>query len=233
MKRNIQTFLAGVLVIVPFAITGYFVVWLATKIGGLGGALISKTMLGATLNNVLGTNWLGEWDAAGKNFDPSPLACVLGAVLVLIIVFFIGMLTRLYIFRQIVLIVERWITHVPGVKTIYESVRDLMKLFGGDSAKMGRAVLYRIPQTHISVLGILTNEQPEGVSPEGEQRVAVFLPFSYMFGGPTIYVSPADLQDAGMTVDQALKLCATAAVGSRAPAPHVTGKNDIPPETKI
>jgi uncharacterized membrane protein len=158
---------------------------------------------------------------------------IVGSILVLVVIYFVGMLTRLYIFRKIVEVVERWISRVPGVKTIYESVRDLMKLFGGDSARMGRAVLYEIPNTEIAVLGIMTNERPTGVSGDGPQKVAIYLPFSYMFGGPTIYVSPEHLQDAGMTVDQALKLCATAHVGAQRAILHASDPKEPPPETKI
>lgn len=219
MKRILQTFFGGALVILPFAVSGYFVWWLATKLGGLGQGLLQKTKL---------MDWIKDTGALSD-----VLSWFLGSVIVIGLIYGVGLLTRLYVFRQIVQIVERWITHVPGVKTIYESVRDLMKLFGGDSARMGRAVLYRIPQTDISVLGILTNEQPVGVSAKGERKVAVFLPFSYMFGGPTIYVSPEHILDAGMTVDQALKLCATAHVGGQQAAPLNGGKNEPPPETKI
>lgn len=233
MKKHIQTFLGGTLIIVPFAITGYFVWWLANKLGALGSSLLDGTGLVIILDKFFPKGWVGNWQG-NKYVSDGALPYIFGAILVLVAIYFVGMLARLYIFRKIVGTVERWVTHVPGVKTIYESVRDLMKLFGGDSAKMGRAVLYKIPQTEITVMGILTNERPSGLSVNGEQKVAVYLPFSYMFGGPTIYVSPEDIIDTGMTVDQALKLCATAHVGSTSDeALEEVGINEGPPETKI
>jgi uncharacterized membrane protein len=146
-----------------------------------------------------------------------------GAVLVVLAVYFVGLLTHWWIFRKILSIIEDWIARVPGVKTIYESVRDLMKLFGGDSSKMGQAVLYNIPQTDINVLGILTNDRPAGMGDGSKKLVAVYLPFSYMFGGLTVYVSPEQVHEAGISVDQALKLCATAHVG-----PHAVGTSGSP-----
>lgn len=228
MKRHLQTFLGGALVIVPFAITGYLVWWMVSKLGALGSSILGN---GKFVDGIFPHGWLGEWK--GTDYIPGPLTYVVGSILVLVVIYFVGMLTRSYIFRKIVDIVERWVTHVPGVKTIYQSVRDLMKLFGGDSAKMGRAVLYKIPQTQITVLGILTNECPTGMCVQGEQKVAVYLPFSYMFGGPTIYVSPKDIIDTNIPVDQALKLCATAHVGASGELPEMIDDNTPPPETKV
>jgi uncharacterized membrane protein len=199
-KQHIQIWFAGLFVVAPFALTLYVVWRLASWLGGLGFDLIKQAL---KLNGIklLENSWI--------NF----LMALCGVVVVIMAVYFVGLLTHWWIFRKILSILENWIARVPGVKTIYESVRDLMKLFGGDSSKMGRAVLYNIPQTDINVLGILTNDHPSGMGDGSKKLVAVYLPFSYMFGGPTIYVSPDLVRDAGISVDQALKLCATAHVG--------------------
>jgi uncharacterized membrane protein len=93
-----------------------------------------------------------------------------------------------------------------------------MKLFGGEAGRMGRAIRYRPPGAGIDLLGILTNERPAGIADStAERRVAVYLPYAYMFGGPTIYVSPEHVHDVPLSVDQALKMAATAHVGADAP----------------
>jgi uncharacterized membrane protein len=60
MKRYIQTFFGGALVITPFAITGYFVWWLASKLGALGSALLGNTRLVTVLEKVFPPDWLGK-----------------------------------------------------------------------------------------------------------------------------------------------------------------------------
>ena len=134
--------------------------------------------------------------------------------MVLVGIYLVGLLTHLWIFRWAVGLVEKLVVRVPGVKTVYESVRDLLKLFGGDARRMGRVVLYTPPGTDMTMLAILTNERPSGIGPEAKHKVAIYLPYSYMFGGITVYVSPDHLQEVDTPVEVALKLAATAQVTS-------------------
>ena len=113
-------------------------------------------------------------------------------------------------------LLERIVERLPGAKTIYESVRDLLKLFGGDARHMGRVVLYTPPGVEMSMLAILTNDRPRGLE-RAAGRVAIFLPYSYMFGGITVYVPASCLREVAMPVEEALKLCATAQVTDSSP----------------
>ena len=187
MKRHLRILLAGAIVVVPFAVT----VWLAIGV--------------STWLDNLAREPLKQWGA--------PVGPGVGALLVLAALYFIGLLTQFWIFRGLVGLLERLVERLPGVKTIYESVRDLLKLFGGDAKHMGRVVLYTPPdEAHMTLLAILTNDQPRGL--EGKGKVAIFLPYSYMFGGITVYVPPSCLCEIAMPVEEALKLCATAQVAS-------------------
>jgi len=185
MKKQLQIFLAGVLVVVPFSIT----IWAIVAIGRWLDSLVTAPLA-----------------KYGINLFPG-----VGALILVVSIYFVGLLTHLWAFRWLLSLVERLVVSVPGVKTIYESVRDLLKLFGGNARRMGRVVLYRPPGTGPAMLGILTNERPPGARSPGE--VAVYFPLSYMLGGPLMYVSAEHLQDVDMTVEKALKLCATAQVG--------------------
>lgn len=196
VNRQIRIFFAGALVVVPVAITVWVIWSIGTWLDGLGYRALSN--LGVPV---------------GDQPPPGP-----GALIVLGATYVLGLLTHLYVFRLLLGLLERLVARVPGVKTIYESVRDLMQLFGGDSRRMGRVVQYNIPNTGMSVMGILTNDNPLGLRGDTARRkVAVFLPFSYMLGGPTVLVSPEHIIEVDMTVEQCLKLCATAQVSSTAP----------------
>ncbi len=208
MNKHLKTFLSGLLIIIPLGVT-VFVIY---RIGSLID-LFGKKVLG-----LIGLN--KDYMFGG-----------LGVIFLLVAIYFIGMLTRLWLFQAGYAKFEAFLTRLPGIKTIYESVRDLMKLFGGESGKMGRVVEYTQPGTDISVLGILTNENPVDISEvTGEKKVAVYLPYAYMFGGPTVYVSPDNVKDVCMTVDQALKIAATAHVTSESqdnPAGALGDKSSI------
>ena len=185
MKKLIQVFLAGVMVVIPFAVTIY-VIW---SIGG----------------------WLDE---RGHQLLPEGMQVPgLGAGIVIAAIFLVGLLAHFWIFRRLLAVLERLFQRVPGVKTVYESVRDLLKLFGHDSKHMGRVVLYSPPGAEISLLGILTTDEPVGI-PSDPRRVAIYLPMAYMIGGAVIYVPAEHVRELDIPVEQALRLSTTAQVGA-------------------
>ena len=199
MNKQLRILLAGAMIIVPFAIT----IWVIVAIGS-GLDNLVRDPLAKLFHDPLAEEKFELWPGVG--------------VLIMIgVTYLIGLLTHFWLFRKLLSVFERFVARLPGVKTIYESVRDLMKLFGTGSRRMGRVVRYKPPGTDMVFLGILTNEAPKiGQSPD-DRPVAVFLPYSYMFGGMTIYVSPEHLQEVDMPVEQALKLSATAQVGGESP----------------
>jgi len=183
MQKQLRILLAGVMVLAPLAVT----VWVIWTLG----------------------SWL---DQMGRNLFPVPRG--VGAVVVVVGIYLVGLLTHFWVFQGMLAGLDRLVARVPGVKTIYESVRDLLKLFGGDSRRMGRVVRYKAPGSDMSMLAILTNEAPAGLDPQDPEgrKVAIYLPYSYMFGGITIFVSPENIREVDMPVERALKLCATAQV---------------------
>jgi len=207
MNRQIRIFMAGALVIVPLAITAWVVWWIGARLGGLGEQLLEAIGLTEDLDK-----------------DTAKYAPVIGIATVVVAVYFVGLLTHLWVFRGAFGLLDRLVARVPGVKTIYESVRDLMKLFGGEANKMGRAVQYKPPGTDIALLGILTNDRPSGMAGSAGERVAVYLPYSYMLGGPTIYVPREHVHDVDLSVEQVLKIAATAHVGPQAELPAESGE---------
>ena len=193
MAKQMQILLAGVVVLVPIAATVWVVMAIADSVDALGNALVRAVNDKLTLPPYVG------------------IAVVLG------LVYLVGLLARTWVLAGLLRATDRVLSRLPGIRTIYESVRDLLKLFGGDAGHMGRTVLYRQPGTDAMVLGIMTNEHPLGVDDNvTEHRVAVYQPFAYMFGGPVIYVPIEHVTVIDMPVERALKLCATAHVGAMA-----------------
>jgi anti-anti-sigma factor len=205
VQRQVRILFAGALVLVPMAITAWVIWSVGTWLDSLGQR--AATNLGL------------------KHGMPQGV----GALVLIATMYMVGLLTQLWLFRFLFGLLEKLVTRVPGVKTVYESVRDLMKLFGGGSKHMGRVVQYSAPGSDATFLGILTNENPLGLE-EGDpnRKVAVYMPLSYMIGGPTALVSPKHIVEVDMTVEQCMKFCATAQVGSHtiSQRPHAP-----PPET--
>ena len=196
MNRHVRILLAGVMVVVPLAATVYLVWWAGAALHGLAGGLIGAVLPGAQKYLFPGT----------------------GVLIVLIGIYLIGLLTHWWVFRRAFGLLERGLSRLPVVKSIYESIRDVLKLFGGDAEQMGQVVRLKLPGTDIKLLGIRTSTSPRGA--KGERMVAVYLPMSYMFGGPTVYVPPEAVDPVDLTVEEALKIAATADAGQAAEAPR-------------
>jgi len=204
MNRQLRILLTGLLVVVPFA----FTVWVIWK----AGALLDEVGTSMLLRPV--------WSLLDLH-EKWPLHSVrgIGVVILVVGVYLVGLLMHFWLFRKLVDLAEGILERVPGVKTIYESVRDLMKLFNPHAqSKMGQVVEYRPPGSHAGLLGILTNKQPDGSG--GADNAAVYFPLAYMIGGPVLFVPQKHLRTVDMPVEKALRLCATA---------YVTAERDLSP----
>ena len=186
MNKQLRILLAGALIVVPFAIT----IWVIISAGKWVDSLVVEP--------------LKRWDI---NVYPG-----VGAAVVIAVLYAAGLMTHFWVFRNVVNMLEKLMTRVPGAKTVYESTRDLMKLFGGDATRMGRSVLYTPAGAETTMLAILTNEKPAGMADAGKDKVAIYIPYSYMFGGITVYVPRRSVREVDIPVEQTLKLCATAQV---------------------
>ena len=195
MKRHFGIFMSGALVVIPLGVTVWIIVWIGKMMGGLGYQLMETTGLLEQLNPTF------QWFAG----------CI-GVAIVVVAVYLVGLLANFWLFRGMFRLLDRILGRVPGIKTVYESVRDLMKLFGGEAGSIGHVVLYKPRDSRVKMLGIVTNENPPG-RPDGDDSVLVYLPMGYMIGGPIVFASPDDIEPLDMSVEAALKLAATAFVG--------------------
>ncbi len=191
MKKQVRIFLTGAVVLVPFALTVYLVWWAGAALDRVGRSVLPPGAEG--------------WLFPG-----------VGAIAALAAIYLVGLLMHWCVFRWVVRLLEGLMERLPVVKSVYESIRDILKLFAGDSRQMGQVVRYRLPGTDAQVLGIQTSTSPRGA--EGLGKVAVYLPLSYMIGGWTVYVAPEALEPVDMSVEEALKIAATAEATPARPA---------------
>lgn len=179
-----RTFLRGLVVILPAALTVAVVAWLA--IG-------TEELLGGLIRNAL----------PGLDYWPG-----MGIALGVLCVFAAGILVHDPITRWLLNRTDALLERIPGVKTIYLAIRDIAGYMTQDAGKGFRQVV----AVHIQgmrLIGFVTTEGLPGLPPghpEAAQLVGVYLPMSYGIGGYTVYLSRDLVEPLDMTLEDAMRL---------------------------
>lgn len=188
MKILNKLFLNGLFVIIPISLTLYLIL------------LISKTsenIFAPLVRRVLGPDL----------FIPG-----LGLLLTFLFILLVGVLVSNFITGRVVKFFISRLEKVPFIKTIYNPLKDLMSLFSQSSNKnMKKVVVVKLRDTGMETLGLITREEFSdiGDSPFGENKVAVYIPMSYMVGGMTVIVDRSEVREIDIPVEKAFKLAIT------------------------
>jgi uncharacterized membrane protein len=112
-----------------------------------------------------------------------------GFLVVLALTTLIGYLASNFLTRRLFDWVDRGLTRVPFVSTIYRSIKEVTDAFVGGQAKFQRPVRIRFSdETPTYLVGFITQDDVPLNKEGGEQYVAVYLPWSYNIGGNLIVV---------------------------------------------
>ncbi len=190
-------FVRGLFTLLPLLLTMFLVIWLISS-------------LESTLGN-----------AAIALLPESFYIPGLGLAIALLIILATGLVVENYLAGKILHKLEDALKRAPVIRAIYSPIKDLTDLFRRTKGPDGgqRVVLVKVG-TGIEVLGLVMRDQFSDLdkAPIASGTVAVFIPFSYGFGGFTALVAPEALRDAGIPAERALQLAITGWVkSSRAP----------------
>ena len=212
-----RTFVRGILLILPLAITFLLLRWLFSFMTGLTTPATERLLRGA-----------------GAAFSDSPLLAYLVPLVALGLtigsVLAAGVLAGNYVGKRAWGLVERLLLKLPLVRWFYGSARQLIDAFAAPGSGAFREVVFvEYPRRGIWCLGFVTS--PAAGVPPGRAEadsVYVFLPTTPIpTSGYTIVVPRSDAPAAGMTVDEGLKLIVSG--GFIAPRPgHTRSAADGP-----
>jgi uncharacterized membrane protein len=198
-----NAFISGLIVLAPVVITVYVIRTLVGSIGAptaqlffffIPDEIFDKTVLSALLN-------------------------ILATLVVLILITLIGWFSKYFFGRFIVQITEKMITSLPFVKTVYNTVKQIIDTFARQKkAVFQKVVLIEFPRKGIYAMGFLTGRG------KGEVRIKtandiinVFLPTTpNPTSGYLVMVPEDDVQEMEMTVAEGMKLI----VSGGAVVPH-------------
>jgi len=194
MKKLGTLFLQGLIAILPIALTAYLVYWLAAS---------AESVLGRAMRLVVGEDNYVRGSGVLAGF---------------LITLGIGVLLRIWLFRKVFSLGETLLQRIPGIKSLYGSIRDMVGFFDASKQReFDKTVMVTLVEGNVRLMGLVTREDfgdlPDGIG--DEQTVAVYLPMSYQLGGFTVMVPRTKIRPVDMKVDEAMQFVLTAAVSSK------------------
>ncbi len=156
MKRLVQYFVEGILVLAPLALTVYVV-----------GRVLSLL------------------ESFGENFIQLGLPAIpgLGLLVTLIIITTAGFVASHWLAKRFIGALEGAMGRIPLIKSIYGSIKDVIDAFGGKKQSFSKVALVKVPGSPVELLGFITKEDMGFLGPEGRDRVSVYIPQSLQLGG--------------------------------------------------
>ena len=174
IKRIVQYFFQGVIVIAPIAVTIYFVFWLFTAVDSI-------------LPNLFGTVVPGE---ESTSHIPG-----LGILMMVVIMILIGWASSSFVISHLIDLLGAALEKTPGVKLIYSSVKDFLKAFSGSKKKFDKPVLVNVDNQDVWRMGFIT--QKDASQFDLVDHVVVYVPFSYAISGMTFFVPKRSIKMVG------------------------------------
>lgn len=181
----------GLITLLPLTVTVYLITWMAGSLEGSFGSVI--------------TAFLPE-----GYYIPG-----LGILMALTTIFFVGLIVEHYLTQRAVDGLERQLKRLPVVRAIYSPLRDLTDLLSrAQSSSQGgtsqRVVFIRFAPG-VELMGLVMRDRFDDLpgQPIEPGKVAVFVPFSYGFGGTTYIVDSSSVRETKLSADRALQLAIT------------------------
>ncbi len=188
MSTTIKTiFWRGVKVTLPLLLTVAVVIWAFSIIESFFGMIIK--------------------DLFGEKYYFRGLGCILG----LLMIFFAGIVVNLWMVQGIYNLGERIVKKIPVIKTIYNSMTDLMGFF--DPSNRGQTGTPVLIETALGrIIGFVTIQSSDKLPPDlqKDELIAVYIPLSYQIGGLTVFLPKDKVTPLNMPVDKAMSFVLTA-----------------------
>jgi len=185
MKRFLTYFLQGLILFIPFAIT----IAIIFKLLGFFESLFS--VIGIT-----------EYPAVNT---------LLGILFTLAFITGMGILASTFVFKNFFSYIEDKLEHAPFIRHIYSPLKDFTNAFMGNKRKFNKPVLVLTnPQANIEEIGFVTHEDLKDL--KIENKVAVYLPYSYSLSGRLVIVSPSQIKPIDADAAETMKFIVSGGV---------------------
>lgn len=153
-----DTFISGLLAIIPVGAT-FYLVWFLYNL--IDGAVGRRTPFGMMVENALG-RWIPG----------------MGIYMTAILILLIGFVTRNFFGRTLQYYMDRAFGSVPGIRKMYSTLKRFTNaLLNQGTSSFQKVVMFEYPKPGINVIGLVTNEHLGILENEiGEDCVLVYAP---------------------------------------------------------
>ncbi len=137
----------------------------------------------------------------------------LGFLVIIGVVTVVGYLgTRFFVGKWLFDAFSYLMTHTPGVKYIYSSIRDILNSFVGDKKRFNQPVWVRVNETpEVWRIGFMTQDDMQAFGIPG--NVAVYMPHAYAISGWVIVIDRKHVKDVTtMTAGEAMKFAVSGGI---------------------
>lgn len=187
-----KTFINGLSLILPTALVLYLLVWILKMTEHFFGDMILLVL--------------------PKEYYITGLGFVAGIA----IVFFVGVLLKLWIVQKIRDFFEALIDKTPLVNTLYGAVKDFFNFFSNLKNKENNIVV--LVDTHwmdSKIMGFITSEDLKRFDfLDMEEPVVVYFQLSYQIGGYSLFIPKKNITPINMKTEEALGFIMTAGISS-------------------
>ncbi len=171
LRRLLQYFFQGLIVLAPIGIT----IWVVISLFNLVDDILPN-IIHAIAPSLI------KKDLEG-NLIKMP---GLGFLVVISLVLLVGWLSSLFAVGRLVALLDTILEKTPGIKFIYSSVKDFLEAFAGNKKKFDKPVLVNVDAPDVWRIGFIT--QQSSIDFNLIDHVTVYVPHSYAISGITYMV---------------------------------------------
>ncbi len=183
MKKLINYFLQGLLFVVPTVVTFYVLVQAIIWMDNLLYISIPVHIPGTDSLHIPG----------------------LGILIILVSITILGYIGTRFVRNPFFHIFETMMERTPLLKVIYSSVKDLIEAFVGEKKRFTQPVLVTVNNSpNIQRIGFITHDKLMHIG-LNEEKLAVYLPFSYGFNGQLMIVDAINVTKLNVSGTEMMK----------------------------
>jgi uncharacterized membrane protein len=185
MARWRASFLAGLAIVLPGAVTLAVVKWLFGTVSSFTDTLLFF------LPYCLGPKAIYQDGISGPKFWYWSLLAMLVAILIVTVV---GVLARYYFGKRLIAWADNLMLRVPVLNKIYGTIKQLDEAFtSGKKSSFKTVVLVEYPRDGIYSVGFITSEQADEADKKtGKKCVSVFIPMTPLPTGGFLIIVPEE-----------------------------------------